>query len=824
MTNAISENLQRFKKQILSLVPYAANERLEYLIKKLLPDENSSQHLAVKNEIKKLAQQSTKPIDLRVFFTDCEEIQHNKVTHYLDSAGKELFNQKLLEYQNLYSMAVYHEVYDDAKERSANKNESTSETEFSEFTIDKTQPKPLVNKNRIVTELKMLNSSCKVFMNPIMGMTIQGKKEVGITANIEKMNNQKVVIQTSNKLENVSVDKVYLWLYDHHVDIDFTDELELGFLIIDSQKSPVNNKYEYLLQFSSPLTDQQMRILFAHYLRQKKLAVIGPTERFIEPLFDSVTSKGYEQLYLNKTHDIPLLCYKHDNTWHAKVAMKTSGNDDLWQFFSDEKEAFHLPVLLGHKDIQHALNDRNTVDKYALILKSKTSSTFTYSLIWYEDFINNKSIKSVFNRFFKKGVFKVVKISSSFIDSAEDAYVPSALPCHVHPKMAVLNRAIPKAALDIISNCDHMITVSDITSLYETIYHSVGNTISELDNQLPKQFQLRTINDFSKTEIVTAENDDSRCEDRFVLYFNMAVTRSNKTVTHILGKTKNISVQGLLVELETETRFKAGEEIEIELSVPFIDNIRTVKRQKYLVLGYDNHGAVRLIMNAIESKHLACKAIRKYIYQHVDDIEACGKRGSRIYGLQKAMRNIYAHNHFSIPFYLKATKHQQYINAASFSGNSALKHLVYKNENSEEIILNLLSNKKFRDSCLSIIAVLAYKKLSARAFYILVLPKDNNESQDYSFWYRDLSVLKKASKLQEYTNKVTTHGKPAILKVELKESDKVQNMYYRDEISYLKGLDKDLADDLEIQLKNTIGIGEVTDLTDIAILMIENTN
>ena len=102
------------------------------------------------------------------------------------------------------------------------------------------------------------------------------------------------------------------------------------------------------------------------------------------------------------------------------------------------------------------------------------------------------------------------------------------------------------------------------------------------------------------------------------------------------------------------------------------------------------------------------------------------------------------------------------------------------------------------------------------------MPKDNDESEAYSFWYRDLSVLKKASQLQEYTNKVSSHGKPAILKVELKKSDKVQNMYYRDEIGYLKSLDKDLADDLEIQLANTIGIGEVTDLTDIAIQMISS--
>ena len=836
MSSVISPHLQRFEKQILSLVPYASNERLEYLVQKLLPDEGSGQHLAVKNEIKKLAQQATKSIDLRLLFTDCEIVKHNKITHYLDLAGKALFNKKLVEYQNLYTIAIYHEVYEDAQERSAHKDKSVSESdtdiasksksksenEFSAFKIDKTEPKPLVNKNRIIHEMKTLSSACKVFVNPIMGMTAQGKKEVGMTASIEKINNLKVVIQTANEIADIKANKVYLWLYDHHIEIDFTEELELGFEIIDSQKSTENQGFKYLLKFSNPLTDKQMRYLFWHYLKQKKLAIVGPTELFVKPLFDSVTSKSYEQLYLNKTHDIPLLCYKNNDGWHAKIAMKTSGNDELWHFFSDEQQNFHLPVLLGHKDIKHALNERSNVDRYALLLKSRYKGSLTYALMWYDEFINDSSVKKVFNQYFKNGLFRVIKISSSFINAEEDAYVPSALPCHVHPKMAVLNRAPPKPALDMIRDCDHMITVSDITSLYEIIYQPISSDIIELEQPLPERYQLSDVAELAKTEIVTAENDDARNEDRFVLSFSMAITRSNNVVTHIPGKTKNVSIEGLLVKLATDVKFKAGEEIEIELTIPFIEQERVLKKQKYLVLGYDSDGAVRLLMNSIESQHLACRAIRKYLYQHVDTIEACGIRGSRIYGLQKVMRNIYAHNHFTIPFYLKATKHQQYINAASFSGNSAFKHLVYKNDNSEEIILNLLSHKKFRDSCLSIIAALAYQNLPARAFYILVLPKGETENEDYSFWYRDLSVLKKSAQLKTYTNKVVNLGQPAILKVELKQSNKARNMYFRDEINYLKSLNKDLAHDLESQLANTIGIGEVTDLTDIAIDMISH--
>lgn len=830
MNSAISPHLVKFTKQILSLVPYASNDRLEFLVQKLLPGESAGRHLAVKNEIKKLAQQATKAIDLRSFFSDCQTVKHHQITHYLDAEGHAFFKEKLQAYQDLYTIAVYQEVIEHAQQRAQINNNADSRngidnadnSKFSQFKIDKAEPKPLVNKNRIIDKVKQLNSSCKVFINPVMGMTSQGKKEVGITASIEKMNNRKVVIKTANKIDDIKANKVYLWLYDHHEEIEFDKELELGFEIIDSQTSAVNTHFEYLLKFSSPLTEKQMRVLFAHYLIQKQRALIGPTEQFIKPLFDSVTSKGYEQLYLNKTHDIPLLCHKKNDKWHAKVAMKTSGNDELWDFFSDEQQSFYLPVLLANKEIQQALQARITVHKYAFILKSRYKGSYAYSLIWYDDYVSDKYVKAVFKRYFKEGLFRVIKISSSRINSKEDAYVPSALPCHVHPKMAVLNRAPPKAALDMVHQCDHMLTVSDISSLYETVYQPMQGEVKELESLLPKRYRLSPVDLLENTEIVSAESDEARSEDRFVLSFKMAITRCQNVTTNIDGVTQNVSIQGLLVKLSQETKFRAGEEIEIELTVPFAEKERILKKQKYIVLGYDGHGAVRLLMNAVESKHLACRAIRKYLYQHIDSIEASGKRGSSIYGLQKAMRNIYAHNHFSVPFYLKATKHQQYINAASFSDNSSLKHLIYKNESSEEIILNLLSNKKFRESCLSIIAALSHQKLLSRAFYILVLPKEKNDEEEYSFWYRDLSVLKKSSQLQQYMNKVSNHGKPAILKVELKKSNKAQNMYYRDEITYLKTLNKELARDLEVQLESTIGIGEVTDLTDIATEMISN--
>jgi hypothetical protein len=265
--------------------------------------------------------------------------------------------------------------------------------------------------------------------------------------------------------------------------------------------------------------------------------------------------------------------------------MKTSGNDDLWHFFSDDKQEFKLPVLLGHPDIQQALHDRSNVEQYAFILKSILNSAVCYSLMWYDDYVKNKNIKAIFNQYFKKGHFRVVKISSSNVNSVEDAYVPSALPSHVHPKMAVLNRQPPKAALDIINDCNNMITISDITSLYETIYHGVSDQVLAIDNPLPQRYQLNMLEPQIELEIVTAENDDARSEDRFSLSFDMAITRSNNLATRINGITKNISIQGLLVRLDEETKFRAGEEIEIELSVPFTEKTRVLKKTTILGVG-----------------------------------------------------------------------------------------------------------------------------------------------------------------------------------------------------------------------------------------------
>ena len=48
MSSVISSHLQCLKK-ILSLVPYANYDRLEFLVQKLLPEESLGRQLAVKN-------------------------------------------------------------------------------------------------------------------------------------------------------------------------------------------------------------------------------------------------------------------------------------------------------------------------------------------------------------------------------------------------------------------------------------------------------------------------------------------------------------------------------------------------------------------------------------------------------------------------------------------------------------------------------------------------------------------------------------------------------------------------------------------------------
>jgi len=49
MSSVISSHLQCFEKEILSLVPYANNDRLEFFVQKLLPEESLGRQLAVKD-------------------------------------------------------------------------------------------------------------------------------------------------------------------------------------------------------------------------------------------------------------------------------------------------------------------------------------------------------------------------------------------------------------------------------------------------------------------------------------------------------------------------------------------------------------------------------------------------------------------------------------------------------------------------------------------------------------------------------------------------------------------------------------------------------
>ncbi|MBL4941966.1 MAG: hypothetical protein JKY81_09920 [Colwellia sp.] len=48
MSSVISSHLQRFEKEILRLVPYANNDRLEFLVQKLLPEKSPVDNLPLR--------------------------------------------------------------------------------------------------------------------------------------------------------------------------------------------------------------------------------------------------------------------------------------------------------------------------------------------------------------------------------------------------------------------------------------------------------------------------------------------------------------------------------------------------------------------------------------------------------------------------------------------------------------------------------------------------------------------------------------------------------------------------------------------------------
>jgi|GEM_PF-1331147 len=823
MAHQLREDLSQFRTIILSLISYAMHPKLDTLIEKLTPKLNNNKRFLIKMEIKRLAKPCKMVMDFRPYFENCEPVQHQDTCHYLDKISKTLFLSSIKKNNGLFSIHIYNELNDKAKVRHRAMVNSQDNTQVRRTTtVEEIQQVSLVNTNFFDEPQANGKSKCGLFSYDPLGMSHKGKLEVAINVTIIDLNTNACIIKAPRDVIDDSNKPVYLWLYQHDDALEFKEEIVLEYKVEDHKKPQSGTSSHYLLQLSQ--TPDNKMISALNELLSKQIQLTNKSQsKQVQPLIASINAKCHEQFLLNNTVDIPMLCAKYKTGWRPSICLQTPSNHSLWQFFSDDNGQDPLARLFTNMKIQSAINSSEKFDDYAYILKHQYGNSEhtreQYIIIWQSELVKDYAAQSLLTKSILNGNYRYVRLRVLPVNSQQDAYVPSALPDYVNSTMALLNRPHTKAATKLLKASNQLAILTDVTELNDVLALNHTLSIAKLSKvtntkiKCPTKYILPRLARKSAMEVVSINNNDSRAEDRFEYKLALTLSYSDNQPINVSGITRNISSRGLLVELSKPVKLTAGANLRLTMDIPYRGKLLAMQNQDYQLLSSKDERTLRVVINGPESKHAACQAIRELIYKNMDNLPHCGFDSESVFGLQKAMRNIYANNHLSIPFFIHQGKLQWHISSIAVNQHTEIQHFDDEDSCVKQMLLQMVEQEKFRNYSLSLLNKISAEK-PVEIFYILTLPRKSQHNEQYSFWFSDIKQLQQNGKLTEVLEKIRSVKQPSILRVQLSKTNKVINKYFRDELHYLEQISSTSAQEITNTISSLTGIGEITDHTE----------
>lgn len=831
MAAQLSKDLAQFKTIILSLIAYATHPKLDTLIEKLTPDIIGSTRFLIKMEIKRLAKPCALIIDFRPYFDHCVPMQHNNICHHLDEISKTLFLDSIKKNNGVFSIYIYNELTEKAQQRHRAQLSAQEKSQIrSKIAIEEVQQVSLVNNNFFNDPQISGKSKCRLFSYDPLGMSKKGKLAIGCEVTPLDVNANNCVIKTPLQSIEAEETLVYLWFYDHDSALAFDQEIVLEFSVEEHKKTQSGQHSHYLLKLSQS-SEKQMLYLFNELLAKRLTLTQQSQTKQIQPLIASINAKFHEQFLLSNTLDIAMLCAQYQAGWRPSISLKTPSNQKLWKFFSDDKGSDPLVRLFCNSDIQAAINSQTEFDDYAYVLKHQyithNQTTFQYIIIWQSQLENDYAAHALLTRYLLNGDYRYVRLRVLPVNAQQDAYVPSALPDYISPAMALLNRPHNKQTTTLLKASTQLAILTDVTELNDVLALSHALAVQQLT--LPNSTALSCSSKFllaklprkSTMQVVTIDNNELRSEDRFEYELKLTLSYSDKQPINVDGISKNISTRGMLIALEKPVKLKPGANLKLNIVVPYRGRLLTMPNQAYQLLSSQSDTLLRLEINGAESKHAACQALRELIYQNMDSMRLCGFQQNSIYGLQKAMRNVYANNHLSIPFFIHQDKRQWHISSVAMNQHTRIDSFKEEDSCIKFILLKMVEQEKFRNYCLSLLNRINEDN-PVEIFYILTVPRKSHSSEDFNFWFSDIKLLQQNGKLNEVLDKIRSIKKPSILRVQLSKPSKIIDKYFRDELNYLEQISSASAQEVNSAISLMTGIGEITDHTAQVLQLFDN--
>jgi hypothetical protein len=618
--------LKKYMDDIFELRRYYAHKNLDNLISKKIPDLQKSQKFNIKMEVKRLANISSKTIDLRYVVTDSTSVsfKFDGKTHFLDEKGLELFKSELKIYDGIYTEGVFDRVMKDAKERL-----KLQKVKQELRTINFTERNP--------RQEERMNFTVKLNL-----FVISDQSPVGFKKFIDNPSGKSLTVVSLNISENglkIKAKKEVKLEEDEVIFVEFQPE-QLG----GNEKS-YHVPYQVIKIYNDRGTQN---------IAMKRVSAISNYDfertlrNFIESrkdkykieltnIIDSAKAKSYEQAYVENIQSLPLY-FSNSKLEYAYSAGK---NDKITRYFENEFGKNVLVNVLEDLDVNVPNDETKRTSLYFMMFKlEKKGKIFFFAKSLASQNVELLKLFSMYGA--RRKTFRIFKLDILKIKE-EQYFNKSTLPEEVLKHVNFSNHFLTNEAKNKLSQLTSVGLLTDITDSDYKLNLSQMNSIETNVNELTK-YKI-DVDSVKEIKIIDDESKEIRKEDRFE--FEELVTFKYKRL-NFRAKTENISVNGMRIVLERYSPILEGEKLIITFRN--LNNEELVNIPYRVVGAFDMTLSLKLLKD--ETEKCPDDYFENYIRNNINNLKPVGIK-TNVIGLSKGLRNIYIHNHLETPCFFK---------------------------------------------------------------------------------------------------------------------------------------------------------------------------
>ena len=763
------------------------------LVAKHIP---KTERFLLKMELKRLATPCVRSLDLREYVEDkCLFFEYGEQQHILNQDAINIFEDNVNAYGG-YTFGVYESVIKSATSSRYNiqaESSAAAPKNKTNFLVKFYQFGPYFNRSQ---ERMNYATSLQLTLNDkyVVEAISSDISESGCKVRFNKTQNLRI-----GQIINIRFSK---FKTDFPVDVDNKYAYQVCNIYFSNDMQFVGLSRVY----KNEATDS-LRIFLRDYIQNNK----SRYKINMDNTLNAIRSRSFEHFSLPKSNELAVFIEHDKKDMRPRYALTTNNNESVYRYWKNEDNKSQLHCLI-------------TPERIALL---KKAATLGRTLLVYS-FIHINQGKCYFYTADEKQLTEEPNLMAKFLSFAASKTsfaITNLTIIKTNDKLAHSPLTLTDTLSDNTLSKEVEVTLSNLPYIIVTNAINHENVIDEYTKLPFDKSNLANLKKFghqrtydNKIDEVFINYNEQEFEPRYHYKTSVLITSSKKDIK---GQSQDISISGLKIILDEAVTLQKGDMV--SLTLPELQKLTVsynLKKLSYRVVQITKAEQV-VHLEAIDkrSPHQGKLFFKQLIEKNKAQLatELCE---TIIPGLAKALRNIYSQSLINPALMIQADGNGYNIEAlvSGAEQGKILSHMRHLSTQQSFYNLYPILNKiQMFDLMITELKTMHENDAPlVNTLYIAINP--NGETIERSVTTKLESELTSQKLKQIFINNALKRGHFFCLQIKLSRTEKPEMSYLAPELKYISTYFKQKAKEIEIENSKVIGVMQLFDITQEALI------